>query len=134
MLNWCCVCREMLDNLREGHDDTQSRILQERSLITKERCEIEASLNRLRNELRHAHIEFAMLSSEQQQHLDVMGPSAASHVHEDDEVVWIEEDEPFEDVVKLAEAVQRDIESTLAEFHSRIAAVGTFKLIPCVAS
>jgi len=110
----------MLDNLREGHDDVQSRILQERCALTKERFEIESNLNRLRDELRQIHTEFAMLSSVQQQDLDGMGPGAV----EDEEMVWVDEDEPFEVVVERAEAVQRDIEVTLADFHSRIAAVG----------
>lgn len=129
-----CGCglhyREMLDNLRESHEDIQNRILQERATLTKERCEIEARLNSLRDELREIHTEFAMVAAAQQHDIDSMGPKPALGGNgQEDDVVWIDEDdEPFEAVVERAQEVQRDIETTLANFHARIVAVGEQRL------
>ena len=58
----------MLDKLREGHTDLQDTILQGRRELTRNRFEIEAKLNILREELRGINEDMKYLIQEQIKH------------------------------------------------------------------
>ena len=119
----------MLDKLREGHDDIQREVLSQRSAMKRERFEIEAQLHQLRGELHLVSANLAKTVASGQESKDRMavlnGTAGSDHDGDGDgEVVWIDEDEPFDLIVSRSEAVMENIEAKLAEFNGRIATIG----------